>query len=506
MVQNSKSLNIDHAARPPIVVVMGHIDHGKTTLLDYIRKSGVAAKESGGITQHIGAYEAEVWRQGSDKADKITFLDTPGHEAFSKMRVRGAKVADVAILVVAADDGVKPQTKEAISAIGEAKIPFMVAINKIDKPSADVERAKSDLAEAGVFLEGRGGTVPYVEISAKQGLNIDKLLDTVLLISELEDCTADLSLPAEGVVIESHRNAKRGNTSTLLLRNGVLRFGEYVAAGDAVAKVKIFENFLGQPIKEAFPSEPIVLVGFDKVPQVGFEFQSFSSQKEATEAAAGFKLLDKKAVVNGAQGGEETENKKKVVGLVIKADVTGSVEAIEHEIAKIDNERAEIKFLRAEAGDISEDDIKLASSSPYPIVVGFKVSVRPEIRELSSKMKIDLYVFDIIYEIYDLLKKKIDEIAPPVKEETMSGKAKIIKIFPYAGKNQIVGGEVLEGSLKKGSLFEVFRRNNKIGEGKVDNLQKGRVNTEDVVAGEEFGAMCAAKVSIAPGDTLICFK
>src|SRR3989344_4403886 len=246
--------------RPPIVVVMGHIDHGKTTLLDYIRKSNVAARESGGITQHIGAYEAEF------NGRKITFIDTPGHEAFSKMRGRGARVADIAILVVAADDGVKPQTKEAFEAIKNAKIPFLVAVNKIDKPNANLERVKNELAEAGVFLEGRGGNVPYAEISAKAGTNVQHLLETLLLMAEMENIKSDISLPASGVIIESHLDSRRGITATLLVREGTLRRGECVLAGDALAKARIFENFAKKSITEAGPSLPAVVVGFDKLP------------------------------------------------------------------------------------------------------------------------------------------------------------------------------------------------------------------------------------------------
>ena len=353
-------------SRPPIVVIMGHIDHGKTTLLDYIRKSSVAssevgppsvaAGEAGGITQHIGAYEVDHPSTGSGQVKKITFLDTPGHEAFAKMRSRGAKVADIAILVVAADDGVKPQTKEALETIKNAKIPFVVAINKIDRPAADLEKVKNELATEQVFLEGRGGTVPYAEISAKQGIGIDHLLEVILLLAEMESIAADPKSFASGLVIESHRDSKRGVTSTLLIINGTLKKGEYVVAGEAVAKVRILENFKGEVMDSAGPSQPAVVVGFDKTPQVGAEFKTFFAQKDALLASLA------SAGKNASQKQSETKTTKEtpstILGLVVKTDVLGSAEAILHEIEKLKNEKLELKILRAGAGDLSEDDIK----------------------------------------------------------------------------------------------------------------------------------------------------
>ena len=500
-------------SRPPIVVIMGHIDHGKTTLLDYIRKSSVAASEAGGITQHIGAYEVKIptpANAGSEprpQASGITFLDTPGHEAFSKMRSRGAKVADIAILVVAADDGVKPQTKEALEAIKNAAIPFMVAINKIDKPAVDLEKVKNELAEQQVFLEGRGGTVPCAEISAKQGIGVDHLLEIILLLAEMEDITADPKSFASGLVIESHRDPKRGVTSTLLIINGTLKKGEYVAAGEAVAKVKILENFKGEAMDLAGPSQPAVVVGFDKTPQVGAEFITFFSQKDALLASS---VSVEKNAPKKQNEAKTAETPSTILGVVIKTDVLGSAEAILHEIEKLKNEKLDLKILRAGAGDLSEDDIKMAASSALPLAVAFKVEISAATRELARRMGVEIAEFEIIYDVADFLKKKIEAILPKEENKILLGRAKILKIFhakaATAPRGQIIGGKVSEGVLKKGAVFDVLRRNKKIGEGKIENLQQGKINIPEVPAGGEFGALANSKISIAEGDELETFS
>ena len=490
--KQAQSIKNSLAPRPPIVVVMGHIDHGKTTLLDYIRKANIAAKETGGITQHIGAYEAEY------NGHKITFLDTPGHEAFSKMRTRGAKIADIVILVVSADDGVKPQTKEALATIKSANIDFLVAINKIDKPAADIERTKNDLAESGVFLEGRGGGIPFAEISAKEGRGVDKLLETILLMSELQDLKGDPDALAEGVVIESHLDPKRGVTSTLLIRNGILKKGRFVAAGDAMAKIKIFENFSGKSIETAGPSDPARVIGFDKLPPVGAEFQTFASQKEAESSR---KAKAGNPPPREAQG-QTGAGPAITLGVVIKTDVSGSAEAILHEIEKIKNEKIELNVLRAEAGAVSEDDVKTASASGHPLILAFGALVRPAARDLAEKMSVEIMEFKIIYEIADFLEKRFNELAPPEVEKKILGRAKILKIFPSKGKGQVIGGKVSEGVLKRGADFNLLRRENKIGAGSIENLQSGKINTSEVAEGNEFGALAASKVAIAPGDTL----
>lgn len=504
MSKNLEDKNRNLVVRPPIIVVMGHIDHGKTTLLDYIRKTKVAASESGGITQHIGAYQVTV---GQDKSNdfasrKITFIDTPGHEAFSKMRSRGARVADMAILIVAADDGVKPQTKESILAIKEAKIPYLVAINKIDKESADPEKVKNELAGEEIFLEGRGGNVPFVEISAKGGQGVDHLLETILLLSELEDLKADVQKNAEGVVIESHLDSKRGITATILLKDGTLKKNQFISTGRATAKIRIFEDFNENPIENAGPSDPALVVGFDKIPLVGSEFRAFLSQKEALEYAKNFIAgMEKKSLIFSGSREELPE-----VGIVIKSDTAGSAEAIVGEIEKLKREYYNLKILRADAGDVSDDDIKLAGSSNNPLVVVFRVKTSSSTKDLGKKMGVGIWNFEVIYDIYNFLKSKIEDILPSEITNKILGKAKILKIFPSAGKSQIVGGKILDGILEKGARFLIFRRSNKIGEGKIDNLQVGKIDARKTEAGREFGAKVASSIEITPGDELEAFK
>lgn len=500
MLKNLENKNSGLVTRPPIVVVMGHIDHGKTTLLDYIRKTDVAAFESGGITQHIGAYQV------NHNEKLITFIDTPGHEAFSKMRSRGARVADVAILVVAADDGVKPQTKESISAIKNAKIPFLVAINKIDKESSDPEKVVRELAQEEIFLEGKGGSVPFAEISAKNGQGVDNLLETVLLLSELEDIKSNLEKNAEGVIIESHLDSKRGITATVLVTDGILQKNQFVVAGKATTKVLIFEDFNGFAIESAYPSTPVLIVGFDSMPPVGSEFKTFLSQKEALEYAEKFAKEVRFSSKNSAAKFSESEEELPEVSIVIKSDTEGSGEAILNEIEKLKRDYFNLKILRTQAGDVSDDDIKLVRSSKNPLIVAFRVKISPSVKDFGEKMGVGIWNFEVIYDIYEFLKNKIEDILPPKISKTILGKAKILKIFPSAGKNQIIGGKVLEGLLERGSKFFVLRRSNQIGEGKIENLQVGKIDAEKTETNREFGAKVISLVDIVPGDELEAFR
>ncbi len=484
--------------RPPIVVVLGHIDHGKTTLLDKVRKTSVAAKESGGITQHVGAYEIELTTK-KGTTGKITFIDTPGHEAFSKMRSRGAGVADVALLVVAADDGVKPQTEEALRAIREAKIPFIVVLNKIDKDAADPDRVKKELGDKEVYLEEWGGKVPLVKISAKSGEGIEDLLEMILLVSELENLECDFSLPASGVVVESRLDPKRGNGATLLLRAGSLTTGDFVSAGAASVKVRILEDFTGKTITKARASSPVLVVGFDKIPPVGSIFQAFGSREELDES------LSKAVKESGATKVASPEGKV-LVPVILKADTVGSLEALEFELKKFEKGLLGLNILRSGLGSISEDDLKLASSSPETLVLGFKVKIERSAQELAGRFGLTVKIFEIIYELGDFVEGELEKRLPEEKEEKALGHARVLKIFKKDGSRQIVGGRVSDGGVFEGRKVKLYRRDFFLAEGKILEVQVGKTRTKEVSAGNEFGALVDVEFEVAPGDTLEVFE
>ncbi|HEY4527694.1 MAG TPA: translation initiation factor IF-2 [Candidatus Paceibacterota bacterium] len=521
------------ARRHPIVAVLGHIDHGKTTLLDKIRQTNVAggetgppsvaAGEAGGITQHIGAYEVEIPTPAGagsgprpQASGKITFLDTPGHEAFAKMRSRGARVADVALLVVAADDGVKPQTREALLAINEAGVPLIVVLNKIDKDAADPERVKKELGDAGVYLEERGGKTPLVKVSDKTGEGISELLEMILLVSEMENLECDFSKPASGVVIESHLDSKRGNSATLLSREGILRTGNFILAGRAAVKVKILEDFLGQGASELPASSPALVAGFDRVPAVGSSFQAFATRDDLERATVGLPKengVDRRPSEDGPlrQGspprlGEAgSEASKVLVPLILKADTAGSLEAVEHELRKLEGDGLRLNFLRRAPGNISEDDLKLASSSQNVLVLGFKVKTEKSAEELAARRGITVKTFEIIYELGDFLKTEVEKIMPEERLEKVLGRAKVLKVFKKDGRRQVVGGRVLSGGIFDGVKVRLLRRDFPLGEGKILELQAARVRTREVSEGE-FGAMLDLELEIVPGDELQIYE
>ncbi len=481
--------------RPPVVVVMGHIDHGKSTLLDYIRKSNVVAKEAGGITQHISAYEVNH-KDPNGNLKKITFLDTPGHEAFSAMRSRGARVADIAILVVSAEDSVKAQTIEAWKTIVESGIPFIVAINKIDKPGANVEKTRMDLAEKGIYLEGYGGDIPSAEISAKVGTGIDKLLELVLLVAELGELKGDTMLPATGVVIESHLDPKRGISISAVIKNGSIKKGNCAVAGDAIAGIKIMDNFLGEPINEATFSSPIKITGFDKVPAVGSEVHVFENKKEAENY-----LKENKVQAVNTNNSRYTTNAKQIP-VIIKADVLGTVEAIEKEILKLNTDQVEIKILSKGVGAIGESDVKLASSDKDALIIGFGVKVDNSARDANEKVGTPIEIFNVIYKITDWLKVAMEERRPKKEIEQGAGKLKILKKFSETKERQVVGGKVIEGKIAEGGLVKILRRDFEIGRGKIFGLEKNKVKSKEVEEGSECGVLVETKTEIAPGDVL----
>lgn len=497
---NKKNEQSNISARAPVVVVMGHIDHGKSRLLDYIRKTNIVEQETGGITQHISAYEV-VHKDENGKDRKITFLDTPGHEAFSKMRERGANIADIAILVVSAEDGVKPQTVESWKIIEASKIPCIVAINKIDKPNANVEKTKMELAENEIYLENYGGKVPFAEISAKLGTGVDNLLSLILILAEMENFTGNAKENASGIVIEANLDPKRGIQATLIIKNGTLKKGATVAVEDALCSTRIMENFLGKMINEATFSSPIRLVGFDKMPAIGAEFKSFNKKRDAEEYA---KSVKSKNICEKVLAAEETS--KKVIPIVLKADVWGSIEAIEKEICKISSESAEFRIVQKGAGPISESDVKAVASCENALIIGFNVKADKSVAELAEKWGIVISFFDIIYKMTEWLEEEMEKRRPRIETAETTGRAKIIKAFSRTKERQIVGGKVVEGRITLNGIVKIIRREFEIGQGKIVNLEKGKTKTSEVEENAEFGMMIESKIEIAPGDIIESFS
>jgi len=496
---NKKNEQSNISARAPVVVVMGHIDHGKSRLLDYIRKTNIVEEEAGGITQHISAYEV-VHKDENGKDRKITFLDTPGHEAFSKMRERGANIADIAILVVSAEDGVKTQTIESWKIIEASKIPCIVAINKIDKPNANVEKTKMELAENEIYLENYGGKVPFAEISAKVGTGVDNLLSLILILAEMENFTGNAEENASGIVIEANLDPRRGIQATLIIKNGTLKKGMTVAVEDALCSTRIMENFLGKMINEATFSSPIRLVGFDKMPAIGAEFKSFDKKKDAEKYAQNAK---EKNLCENISAIEETG--KKVIPIVLKADVWGSIEAIEKEICKIGSESAEFRIVQKGAGPISESDVKAVASCENALIIGFNVKADKSAVELAEKRGIVISFFDIIYKMTEWLEEEMEKRRPRIETAETTGRAKIIKAFSRTKERQIVGGKVVEGRITLNGIVKIIRREFEIGQGKIINLEKGKTKTSEVEEGAEFGMMIESKIEIAPGDIIESF-
>lgn len=484
--------------RSPVVVVMGHIDHGKSTLLDYIRKTNVVDGEAGGITQAISAYEvAHKDEKGENK--KITFLDTPGHEAFSAMRERGANAADIAILIVSAEDGVKPQTIEAWKTIVSSNIPSIVAINKIDKPGADIEKTKTQLAENEIYLEGYGGNVPFAEISAKSGQGIENLLSLISIMAEMENFTGNKNTEASGLVVEANRDSKRGIQASLIIKDGTLKKGMTIAVGDAICSTRIIENYRGEQISEASFSSPIRLVGFDKMPKIGAEFKSFSKKDDALKAAQNFK---ENANVKTTKQEITT---KKIIPIVLKADVSGSIEAIETEIKKITNENAEFKIIAKGEGPIGENDIKAISVGENALVIGFNVKADANALDVAERRGITISYFDIIYKMTEWLEEEMEKRRPRIESIETTGRAKIIKAFSRTKEKQIIGGKVTEGSIHIQGIVKIIRREFEIGRAKIVNLEKGKVKVSEVEEGAEFGMMIESKIEVVGGDIIEAF-
>ncbi len=474
---------------------MGHIDHGKSTLLDYIRKANVAGGEAGGITQHLSAYEITIPYQGSDRS--ITFLDTPGHAAFTGMRERGASAADIAILVVSAEDGVKAQTLEALQTIRNAGIPFIVAINKVDRPDANIERTKQTLAEHEVLVEGYGGTTPWVAVSAIKGTGVQDLLDTILLVCDIEELVSDAEAPATGIVIESHLDPKRGITGTVVIKNGTLTQGQFVVAGTAITTTRIMEDFLGKSLKSAPPGTPVHLVGFDHSPSVGTTITVFDKKRQAED----YIEEHESGVTNDQSVIDPTHL---VVPLIIKTDVYGTAEAIEQEIGKIKVEGLHVKIIHKGIGAIGEGDIRLAQSDRSAIILGFNVGLDARARDLNEQVGARVETFTIIYKLTEWLTEELEVRRPRVETREIIGTAKVLKCFSKTKDRQVIGARVESGTIKIGAKVTVIRRDFALGLGTIVEVQQAKQKVRELSEGE-CGMQVECKYDIAPGDVLEAF-
>lgn len=489
-------------ARPPIVVVMGHVDHGKTTLLDTIRKANVAGGESGGITQHIGAYQID-WHGQSGEKRLITFLDTPGHEAFSAMRAHGAALTDVAILVVAADDGVKPQTKEAVSHARAANVPIVVAINKIDMPGADPDRVKRELMELDLVPEEYGGTTPMVAVSAKQGKNIDELLDVVLLVADIAEPTADPQGELAGAVIEAKQELGAGVVATMLIQNGTLRVGDTLVVGSAYGRVKFLKTSDGQRVELAGPSTPVQIAGLDTVPAVGQQIERVTNERAARESVmarvtASTEVRSLGEVSRAIRRGIENE-----LPVVFKGDVQGSVDAIRASLEQLSTDKAEVRLLHAAVGPVNESDVQLAVASKA-LIVAFRTQTSPAAAKMAEANGIAIMDFDVIYALLDDVKAALEGKLEPELRTSTIGTLKVVKTFRTTPTEKLVGGLVTKGELRRSGVMQIRRGTDVVGTVKILGLQQGPERVELVSNGEECGVLLGTKIQIAAGDYLDC--
>lgn len=479
--------------KPPVVVILGHIDSGKTSLLNAFRRLQFTEKKPEGvITQHIGAYQIE--KEGK----KITFIDTPGHEAFSQMRSRGAKVADIALLVVDAMEGIKEQTKEAIELIKKISIPTIIVINKIDKAGANPARIKINLKKEGILVEDLGGKIPALEVSAKTRQGIEDLLDLIFLLAEMENLQSDPKKTAEGVIIESYLDAKRGPIASLILEQGRLKIGDIVATSTTLGRVKKLENSLEKELKEIVAGDPALLLGLEKMPLVGEKIKAFSSLDEAQKIIKKEERKEKEKVF-------AVQPEQKILNLIIKANALGSLEAIEEIIKSLPSEKAMLKILESGVGDISENDVELARVTKG-VILGFKVKISPSMKNFAQKEKIKIKIFNVVYELVDEVRKMIERFSRSETTRVELGKLKVLVVFWQEKNRQIVGGRIIEGQIERGSKIEIIRDNEVIGNGKIVNLQKNKKNIELGKKGEEVGILFEGNEKIEKGDLLVFYK
>ncbi|HXJ12406.1 MAG TPA: translation initiation factor IF-2 [Candidatus Limnocylindrales bacterium] len=493
--------------RPPVVTVMGHVDHGKTSLLDAIRQEDVAAGEAGGITQHIGAYKVQVGEKS------VVFVDTPGHEAFTRMRARGAKVTDIVVLVVAADDGVMPQTREAVDHAKAANVPIIVAINKVDKPEAQPERVKRQLSDMGLMPAEWGGETEFVEVSAKQKKNLDKLLEIILLVADLRELKANPDAPASGTVLESRVDKGRGPVATVLVQNGTLNNGDFFIVGSVFGKVRAMFDDHGRPVKIAPPSTPIEVLGLQGVPEAGDHFQvtdeakarhvvEFRQSKQrdaALRASAGSRItLDQ--LHEQLKAGEVKE-----LPIVIKADVQGSAEVLEEMLPRLSTDQVKLKIISAGVGTVTENDILLASASGA-IVIAFGVRPDRKAQDLAQQEKVDIRTHNIIYEVSDEIKKAMEGLLEPVFQETYVGRAEVRNTFRIKGSGTVAGCYVTDGVIKRDSQIRVMRDGAVIYTSKLSSLKRFKDDASEVRTGFECGIVIANFNDVKVGDILECFQ
>jgi translation initiation factor IF-2 len=495
--------------RPPVVTIMGHVDHGKTSLLDAIRATNVAGGEAGGITQHIGAYQVTA-----PSGAKITFIDTPGHAAFTAMRARGAKVTDIVVLVVAADDGVMPQTIEAIHHAKAAKVPMIVAINKIDKPDAKPDRVRTELLQHEVQVESLGGDVLDVEVSATKKLNLDRLLETIHLQSELLDLKANPDRPAEGTVIEAKLDRGRGPVATVLIQRGTLHAGDIVVAGADWGRVRALVSDTGAPIDQAGPSTPVEVLGFNGTPDASDRLAVVESEaraREVTDYRARQKREKTAARATGMRGSlEQMMSQLKTAGrkdlaLIVKADVQGSLEAILGAIEKLGTEEVGARVLHAGVGGITESDVTLAEASGVPII-GFNVRAHKEAREAAEQAGIEIRYYNVIYDLVDDVKKAMSGLLAPTLRETMLGNALILEIFAVSKVGKVAGCRVTDGKVERGANVRLIRDNVVIHEGKLSQLKRFKDDAREVLVGQECGMAFENYQDMRQGDVIECYR
>ena len=499
-VKRTREVSDNAAQRPPVIAVMGHVDHGKTSLLDAIRKADVAAGEAGGITQHISAYQITH----NDRL--ITFLDTPGHEAFAALREHGAQLTDLVILVVAADDGIKPQTLEAIRFARKAGVKMIVAMNKVDKAEADVNRLKQQLADNDVLIEEWGGDTIAMPVSAKTGEGINELIDMVLLTADVEDLKADVEVPAEGLIIEAHMEKGRGPVAIALVERGTLGSGNFLVAGGTYARIRNLEDTAGNAIKSAGPSTPVVVTGFKALPEFGDEFSVVKTEKEARQNAQQNASGAAKASARAGTSADliriiDRTRELRNLNIVLKADVQGSLTSVIDSLKSLETPEVAVRIVGSGVGAINENDAHLARTSEA-IIYGFNVPLPPSIRQTTSRDKTSVRLFKVIYELIDDAKEELSALLPPEIKETELGRLKIEGVFKTTKKEVICGGEVTKGKLVAPALAHVYRDKELIAEVEVTNLKRGPQDAKEVVEGEMCGLnlATASKLDLQIGD------